>query len=70
MSTSTPTIEQATEALVAAGKAWRRASSAELTRRAARDEAIREAASAGLGVREIARQAQVDPTQVSRVLSR
>ena len=54
---STTSQDPLIAAVSSAGATWRRA-------------ADREAASGGLGVREIARLAQVDATQVSRVLAR
>ena len=70
MTTSTNTGEEIADKVRAAGKAWRKAATTEQRLRAERDEAIVAAAQAQLGVREIARLAQVDPTQVSRVLNR
>lgn len=68
--TTTTTDEQARDAVTAAGRAWRTAATKEERLRAERDAAIREASSAGMGVREIARLTSLDPTQVSRVLAR
>jgi len=66
-----PTATQDPASLVAdVGAKWRRAADKEASLRAERDAAIKAAAASGLGVREIARLAKVDATQVSRVLSR
>lgn len=52
------------------GTKWRHAADRERKLRAQRDDAIRAAHAAGVGVREIGRLARVDATQVSRVLAR
>lgn len=71
MTTTTPESREVLAARVrTAGVAWRKAATAEQKRRAERDDLIRQAAAADLGVREIARLTSLDPTQVSRVLAR
>jgi hypothetical protein len=67
---STTSQDPLIAAVSSAGATWRRAADREAAARSKRDEAIRAAAAGGLGVREIARLAQVDATQVSRVLAR
>lgn len=63
-------VQERRDALERAGKRWRAAAKRADDARDVRDAAIRAAHDAGLGVRDIARVVGVDPTQVSRVLSR
>lgn len=56
--------------LARAASAWRRQSDLERTYREARDDAIRAAAAAGAGPREIARATGLDFARVHRIINR
>lgn len=63
-----PDAAEALEALTRAALRHARAVGRTESTRRERDEAIRGAAAAGLGVREIARAAGMDPSQASRII--